>query len=730
MLSRLWSFLVVFCVCYLLETITFTYLISVVTSVERQLHIPSRQSGTLVSASDVGYVLTVVLLAHCGNKGNRARWIGAGCLLISAACLLGAMPGLLVPASGIMVDRRFVQQALQRGDRLESASLTNISDSLVQELKHKSGLPFDLCDVEVQSLRGAINEEKCKERTLASGAHSWGFVVVFGAIALIGVGHSMPWTLGMPLIDDNVSRKDTPFFFAGVFFIRILGPVMGFVIGGWANKWYVTLKPPQGLGPSDPGWIGAWWMGYLIVSATLFLPSIILICFPQIDFKKTKKAHQPPAILQSDESLMTATSTSQECYKEPAMRGIKEEIREFGRSIMLCLKSQIYLGSLLGRLFDAFAFKGFFVFQPKYLEHHYGLPQYKASFYMAMMGIVGFAAGVLLGSFLMRKFKLDGRRAALFIGVSSLVSAGLGFSLVLLKCDSINSQIGRKLNLPGFAFNQTCNEKCHCADGSLFPVCDSSGKIYFSPCHAGCKSVEKGPGKIMSSFNMNSCSCVPQNGAVSKSFCRDDCETTMLIYAIVSIISGIVSGSSVIPGTIMLFRSVPHDLRSVAIGFSGLLVSLISTFPSPIVFGSIIDTTCHLWETVCGSRGACQLYDAGSMRVRIHVFQAILRACGSLFDIWVWLFAKGIKLMEDPDDDIALKKLGQNRNSLQVPENAEAVEELLSKSEICQEKAAQSGSDNEDVSLNVNIVNPFGSILELQSENNNRDERRQSSSVV
>jgi len=154
----------------------------------------------------------------------------------------------------------------------------------------------------------------------------------------------MPWTLGMPLIDDNVSRRDTPFFFgptplealsatvenvsftAGVFFIRIMGPVLGFVIGGWANKWYVTLKrelhklriyfrttltrlvctAPPGLGPTDPGWIGAWWLGYLIVSISLFIPSLVLIAFPRIDFKKAKKAANERIVVEEADATTSA----------------------------------------------------------------------------------------------------------------------------------------------------------------------------------------------------------------------------------------------------------------------------------------------------------------------------------------------------------------------------------------------------------------------------------------
>lgn len=92
--------------------------------------------------------------------------------------------------------------------------------------------------------------------------------------------------------------------FPGVIFsIRVLGPRLGFILGGLMNKNYVTLgglkikykkflifssfcikkvfqEPPEGLTNRDPRWIGSWWLGYLIISAVLVLPALILCSFP------------------------------------------------------------------------------------------------------------------------------------------------------------------------------------------------------------------------------------------------------------------------------------------------------------------------------------------------------------------------------------------------------------------------------------------------------------------
>lgn len=40
------------------------------------------------------------------------------------------------------------------------------------------------------------------------------------------------------------------------------------------------------------------------------------------------------------------------------------------------------MGSVIGRVTDVMAFKGYMVFLPKYLENHYGIPQYRVHLYM------------------------------------------------------------------------------------------------------------------------------------------------------------------------------------------------------------------------------------------------------------------------------------------------------------------------------------------------------------
>ena len=57
-------------------------------------------------------------------------------------------------------------------------------------------------------------------------------------------------------------------------------------MGSFVNKIYYTLKAPPGLTANDPAWIGAWWLGFLIIGIILIFPSFAVFFFPSGKNKK------------------------------------------------------------------------------------------------------------------------------------------------------------------------------------------------------------------------------------------------------------------------------------------------------------------------------------------------------------------------------------------------------------------------------------------------------------
>nr|CRZ22199.1 Bm8296 [Brugia malayi] len=75
--------------------------------------------------------------------------------------------------------------------------------------------------------------------------------MIFAGLLILGVGRTMPYSLGLPLIDDNVKRQNLPLYFV-----------------------------PAGLTSRDPSWIGRWWAGFLGIGITMLFPSLALYLYP------------------------------------------------------------------------------------------------------------------------------------------------------------------------------------------------------------------------------------------------------------------------------------------------------------------------------------------------------------------------------------------------------------------------------------------------------------------
>lgn len=119
-----------------------------------------------------------------------------------------------------------------------------------------------------------------------------------------------------------------------------------------------------------------------------------------------------------------------------------------------------------------------------------------------------------------------------------------------------------------FNINQTCMNFCGCENTPLYPVCDSYGQVFYSPCHAGCPINHQAFGALdpRKSPIFSGCKCVFTAlgsdvtdtvvlGEVSRDFCQDsDCDWKAKLYFTNMAISGIVGGMGVVPGILIMLR--------------------------------------------------------------------------------------------------------------------------------------------------------------------------------
>ena len=64
-------------------------------------------------------------------------------------------------------------------------------------------------------------------------------ITIFVGFFLSGIGTSFFHSFGIPYIDDNTSKSDSPAFLGLIYATRNLGPGLGSVVGAYCLKLYV-----------------------------------------------------------------------------------------------------------------------------------------------------------------------------------------------------------------------------------------------------------------------------------------------------------------------------------------------------------------------------------------------------------------------------------------------------------------------------------------------------------
>nr|CDP95437.1 Bm4182, isoform b [Brugia malayi] len=515
----------------------------------------------------------------------------------------------------------------------------------LNKIQNSVQAPFAYCSKLINEMRQIIRTTTCGKKFLYKAP----ILMLFFGLIGFGVGRSMPWSLGVPLIDDSFSKKNLPAFFAGMNFIRILGPVCGFLIGSFCSSFYYTLKPPPGLSAKDPTWIGAWWLGYLLIGLLLIGPSTALYFFP-VRTKSTiidGSVKDNGCVDQKDIKISIFDKhRSNDIIESPS---IFAKFRALHKAYAEILQSKIFVGLLVARSLDLLAFRGYMVFLPKYLETQFGIPQYNVYILMAFFGIFGLAIGAISGGVIVRRHKFSGRGAAILILVLSMVNIALFFSKAFFGCYSTVSTVGANGRLTNYNYTQPCNANCDCQSAPLYPICDKSGYAYFSPCHAGCHDVRMIDVRKQE-LEFSSCECKPEE-VLSRKNCQDNCSLKAALFFILIIIGSFVVGNCLVPGMLLLLRSVPPVHRSIALGFQGFVVSLFASLPSPLIWGAVVDTTCLVWSYTCPeAKGACAIYEPVLLRQRLHFTYVAFRLASALADLYVIKHAGGINILGEEDE--------------------------------------------------------------------------------
>ncbi|XP_055484376.1 solute carrier organic anion transporter family member 4C1 [Psammomys obesus] len=575
------GFLLHYCLLALTQGIVVNGLVNIsISTIEKRYEMKSSLTGLISSSYDISFCVLSLFVSFFGERGHKPRWLAFASFMIGLGALVFSLP-------------HFFSGRYELGSVFEDTCLAT---------RNSTG-----CALSTSLLSNYL------------------YVFILGQLFL-GTGGTPLYTLGTAFIDDSVPTHKSSLYIGIGYSMSVLGPAIGYVLGGQLLKMYIDIAigKSSDVTEDDPRWLGAWWIGFLLV--WLFAWSLIIpfSCFPKylpgtakIQADKTSQTHQN-------------NSTSSQHIDE----NFGKSIKDFPTAVKNLMRNTVFICLVLSTTSEALVTTGFATFLPKFIENQFGLTSSFAATLGGAVLIPGAALGQILGGVLVSKFKMKCKNTMKFALFTSGVALMMSFVFIYAKCENGPfAGVSESYNGTGELGNLTapCNSNCNCLRSYYYPLCGSDGVQYFSPCFAGClNSVSDRKPKVY--YN---CSCIERKLEITSTAesidfearagkCKTRC-TNLPIFLGIFFITVIFTFMAGTPITVSILRCVNQRQRSLALGVQFLLLRLLGTIPGPIIFGVIIDSTCSLWDiNECGVKGACWIYDNIRMA---HMLVAITVTC-------------------------------------------------------------------------------------------------------
>ncbi|KYM97277.1 PREDICTED: solute carrier organic anion transporter family member 4C1 [Cyphomyrmex costatus] len=652
------TFIVVYGLLGTVQAMAFIYIVVTLTTLEKRFKIPSRTTGLILSGNEISQILSLIL-TYYGGSSHRPKWIAVGVSLSALSCLVLALPHFIYGPGkdALSLTKEYLDQTL--------LNMTTVPNDLA--ICPRMDQP-ELCDAEAKSSVSYLPR-----------------LLVFISQFILGIGTTLYYGLGQTYLDDNTKKKNTPMLLGFTFALRTVGPAIGFLLGFGCLSLYIDPKLSPVITKKDPRWLGAWWLGWIILGVTMGMFAVLIAMFPR-DLPKSKDISKQDGEIPLKLDLVLEQKPPMQMdpvNPRPLEAEYIPTIREFPKALKRLLTNWLLTCNNLSAVFYILGASAYITFIAKYLEVQYSTSAAGGTVIAGPISLIGMVLGFLLSGLVISKFK-PGPRPLLAWNVIVGTCFVLGqIAFIFLGCTDAGI---RGIDLTTMQMNLTadCNIDCNCVGVKYSPVCHEASKTtFFSACHAGCQT-------ILDDKQFGNCSCLPINessyikghfdhfGSREQSFsyiseqqmyeidsqalppifdkvkagpCTSDCSRPYLLFTVLSCVIHTLGCSGRIGNVLVNYRSVEKKDKSFAQGITLMIISLLALIPGPIIYGAIIDSTCLIWEESCGTRGNCWFYHRDNFRYLVNIWSVGFTMIGVLFDGVVCYLGKDLDLYGAAESD-------------------------------------------------------------------------------
>jgi MFS family permease len=260
-LSRPLFAYIILCICTFIQNFSVNGANNaVISTIERVFYLDSVQSGLFLALYDLATVFSAPLVGYLGSSYSSPVFFSLNMIIV-------AFGNMLIVSSNF----------INRSNKLNfNSDLTQslLSDNVLFQCYHNPLSPDN------------VTNAACLQQENFSTVRNAKIILYLGNF-VNGIGSVALFTIGVAYIERMFPREKAAYCQGIYFAVGTVGGALGIVATGRFLLLYTELIPkrflPSWLTPSNPLWIGCWWLPYIIYGSLCFLIGIFVSGLPNYE---------------------------------------------------------------------------------------------------------------------------------------------------------------------------------------------------------------------------------------------------------------------------------------------------------------------------------------------------------------------------------------------------------------------------------------------------------------